>query len=196
MSEIIKKEHCKKHNKISYKYSFIGHLIFIGMSILFYIIAYFIKDFTNFAFGLVFIKVFYFLLSAFQKIRDTVYNNVSETKFLIIIFWSIILVIGSFSTDFVFLFYTSQDSFTGINPHNIITVFVDCIFLSTSIFLNIGFSNIIPASIPSKILVTLEMVLSFIFLFGIISNFFSFQNEISSKKIDENIKKKYNFLVK
>lgn len=182
---MIKETH--KSPKFSYWGSFKRHFEMILIGIPFYLFAIGLKhaemvsvDERPFSFNILIIslailpfiyKNFYFLISAFQKISDTIDENVNYVQFLTAIFISIFLIIFSFSIDFVFLFYYASDSIVGIYDSNVFGAFFYCFFLSASIFLNLGFSDIIPHSLAAKTIVLIEMGMSVVFMIGIVANF-------------------------
>ena len=89
---------------------------------------------------------------------------------LVLFGYLIVLVIFSFAIDFTALQFLDPTHFKVNNGigNNGLSVFFDLSYFSLITFSSVGFGDIVPITVPAKILVTLEVLLRFfVLVFGI-----------------------------
>ncbi|WP_069658108.1 ion channel [Arcticibacter eurypsychrophilus] len=117
------------------------------------------------------LKTIYFLTHSFKKVKDlSVVNNFSY--FMKVMSINISLVILSYAADYFTLFQIYPSAFTGITtPGDPLITFCDFFYFSVTIFSTTGLGDILPYSLSAKYLVCLEVILAFITIIFLLSNF-------------------------
>ena len=130
--------------------------------------------------ALVLFKSGYFFIQSFKKILEATKNNVAYHNFLIFMAINIALIVISFGVDFLCLYQVDETCFTGINPHlNFPRKTYELIYFSLLNFSNFGFGEIVPVSLFAKSIVTIEIIISFITIIFILSDFVSLKESFS-----------------
>jgi hypothetical protein len=161
---------------INYKKTIAKHLSIIAIGVfIFYIDE---VEFLNLFFPKLFLllvavaKSVYFAMHSIRKIEDASEHNITYNKFIEVILVNISVIVLSFAVDFTCLFLISKWSFAGmVNQTTIFNLFFDFIYFSALTFATVGFGDIIPISSCAKILVLMEVLLSFFTIIIVISNF-------------------------
>lgn len=125
------------------------------------------------------VKASYFMSMTYHKIIESTEKDVPYFHFLIFILMIVTLIVLSFSLDFFCMYRIDEKSFVGIilSP-NVYEVFFDCVYFSTLNFSYFGFGEIMPQTIFSKILVLTELIVSFLTIILILSDFISLKESL------------------
>lgn len=156
-------------------------VIFIGIGIFYIDKLEFVDSFYPKVILLLiaFAKSIYFLGHSFKKIEEASVNNISYSKFLIIILVNILLIIVSFTVDYACLDQIDNNSFIGvIDRDHLFNTFYDFFYFSITTFSTVGAGDIFPATKSSKFLVILEVMVAFITTIIVISNFVQIKDSI------------------
>lgn len=130
---------------------------------------------TVFVLGFAIIKVGYFLLFTLNRLeRDLRHNSYSFYRCLSSFAIIIVLLILSFSLDYVCLTDCNAQSFEGIEEgSSLVYRFLEFNYFSVVTFATIGFGDIVPVTLGAKLLVMLEISASFFMVVFILSNFYN-----------------------
>lgn len=168
-----------KKNRFEFYRSLIGAISFplftiIGITVLYLFFMSFI-DHKAFPFDyiiviLALVKTYFIASSTFKNLSKLVTNVVSLRR-LLLIFGSIIIVtLLSFTIDYSCLYEYQKSSFSGIKDYSnsyLIKV-PEFFYFSVTTFATVGFGDIVPVSGIARLLVLLEIALSFlIIVFGL-----------------------------
>jgi hypothetical protein len=129
---------------------------------------------------LVIFKSIFFFTESFKKILEATKNDIAYHNFLIFMAVDISLIVLSFGIDFLCLYQVQPLSFSGISPNlSFGKRIFEMIYFSLLNFSNFGFGEIIPVSMFGKIIVTIEIIISFITIIFILSDFVSLKESFS-----------------
>lgn len=121
------------------------------------------------------VKVAYFLLFTLNRLeKHLLHKSFTFYRCLSSIATIIILLILSFSLDYVCLYDCNAQAFEGVETGNSLFYrFLEFNYFSLVTFATIGFGDIVPASLGAKLLVMLEITTSFFMVVFILSNFYN-----------------------
>jgi len=176
--------------KFILKYLFV---IFMGVLVFYVDSLEFVDDlFTKFLIlGLVVFKSIFFFIESFRKILEATKNDVAYHNFLIFMAVDIALIVLSFGIDFLCLYQVQPTSFIGISPDlNFGERTFELIYFSLLNFSNFGFGEIIPVSMFGKTIVTIEIIISFITIIFILSDFVSLKESFAKRNYSFSFRKK------
>ena len=110
-------------------------------------------------------------------------KNVAFHKFLIFMFINVMILIISFSVDFLCLYEINPSNFEGL-PKNLSygELFFEFIYLSMLGFNNLGFYDVVPKSMAARTLVILEIISYFLTIVFVLSDFVSLKDSIVELK--------------
>ncbi len=120
---------------------------------------------------IVFIKSIYFLAHNFKSIRNIQGKERIYRSFITLMSIHILLIVLSFAIDYFILYQIYPESFTGILAANQQNAFVEFLYFSLVTFTTTGFGDIVPRMNEARILISMEIILAFISIIFIISNF-------------------------
>jgi hypothetical protein len=131
-------------------------------------------------------KTSFFFAQSIIKIFETSDKQVSYHHFLIFMGVNILLIIISFTIDFVCLYEVDPSSFEGL-PSNLsfLNSTFELFYLSVLGFNNLGFYDVIPMGKASKLLVMMEIFAYISSIIFILSDFMSLKEsllEIKNRK--------------
>jgi hypothetical protein len=119
---------------------------------------------------LAFIKTVFIVRLTFIQLSKIIGESHQLTHILILFSVLIVLIVLSFSADYQALYVLSSENFkssTSLN-NSFLLQFFEFIYFSLITFSSVGFGDIVPLTISGKILVMMEVFLSFLVLvFGI-----------------------------
>jgi|SaaInlStandDraft_1057018.scaffolds.fasta_scaffold124128_2 hypothetical protein len=126
------------------------------------------------------IKTYIIALVTFKHLSKLVKECYSFERLFAVFGLLIIITILSFATDYSCLFEYQQSAFSGLSNHSFsyLKEVPDFIYFSITTFATVGYGDIIPVSSIAKILVTLEIFLSFLIIVFALANI----NKIHIKK--------------
>lgn len=139
---------------------------------------------TGFVIFFSLLKVGFFLLTTLYKIEHHLLHNTLSFYRCLASFGSIvILLILSFSIDYICLSDCNLEAFSGLDhTTSIIIKFFEFNYFSVVTFATIGFGDIVPRSVGAKFIVMLEITTSFFMVVFILSNFFNLHLQYSNSR--------------
>lgn len=124
-------------------------------------------------------KSIYFIFESLWNLHAAALTNQTLHSFLMVVAYNMFEATVSFGLDFDVLETVQPNSLSGIDPNlGSYEVFFDCIFFSLLNFSFFGFGEIMPETVPSKMLVMLEVFLAFMTVIFILSDFASLKQSI------------------
>lgn len=157
------------------------HLAVIIIGLVVYLLDKFegFNDATNYGIVIVMalLKSSYFIFHNFRSVRHTVRTERTFDHFIVLISVNIVLIVGSFATDYFALCKIYPDSFRGIFASNDGVLMFEMLYFSLVTFTTTGFGDIVPASNLARLLVSLEVVVAFVSIIFVLSNFSNFKEK-------------------
>jgi hypothetical protein len=140
---------------------------------------------------LVLFKCLFFFIQSFKKILEATRNDVAYYHFLVFMAINIALIILSFGVDFLCLYQVEPSSFLGINPTiSFERKVFELFYFSLLNFSNFGYGEILPVSLTCKVLVMIEILISFVTIIFVLSDFVSLKESFANKNFDFQIGKR------
>jgi hypothetical protein len=128
-------------------------------------------------------KTAYFLLENLQHILLATSHEVPYHRFLALMGVNMAQITLSFALDYWLLEWAEQGSFTGFDPAGgPARVFFDCCFYSVLNFSFFGFGDIMPQTIPAKLVTLMEVVLAFFTVIFLLSDFISLKDSLRRER--------------
>ena len=161
-------------------------IIFLGLVVFYFDDQEIVDSETNtwliliLAFG----KVTFFIIQSLNKINHVIDKNVAYFRFLIFMAVNILAIIVSFGIDFFCLYTIDPTNFTGLaETSSIPERLFEFIYLSMLGFNNLGFYDVTPIGMPSKILVMIEILIYYFTIIVILSDFISLRDSILEERL-------------
>lgn len=120
--------------------------------------------------GLAFVKTIFIVRLTFLQLSKIIGESHQLTHILTLFTVLIVLIIFSFSADYQALYVLNSESFKSARSFNdsFFMQFFEFMYFSLITFSSVGFGDIVPVSVSGKIIVILEILLSFfVLVFGI-----------------------------
>lgn len=173
--------------RVTYLSAFIKSLIVIVFGFIIFHIDD--KDYFDYRITVAFtlfialVKCGYFVGVSYHKILEVSLKNTAYYEFIIFMALNILVIIISFATDFFCLIQVDPRSLEGIKagltvPEKIF----ECFYFSVLNFSFFGYGDILPATIPAKIVLMLEATMSFLTVILVLSDFISLKESIAEYK--------------
>ena len=146
--------------------------------------------FVWFALFLIFVKIAFYIHTIIEKIQDTNKNTkYSFEKYIGLAIFRIFTINLSFSIDYLSFYIIDKKSFHGLTEGNnyFINLF-ELFYFSVVTFATIGYGDIYASSLPTRILVTVEIFTSFGLVIFVFSNYDKIKNLLSSSNQSHNNK--------
>ena len=129
-----------------------------------------------------FAKTAFFGTENLQQLWLAARKNVSHHQFLIWMGINMFQMILSFAFDFHCLYKLDSGSFAGIasniDPNEAL---FDCFYLSTLNFSIFGYSDIIPQTVPAKLVNLTEVLIAFVTVIFMLSDFMSLRDSLAKQ---------------
>jgi hypothetical protein len=125
-------------------------------------------------------KTGFFLVENLQHILLATAHEIAYHRFLGLMGVNMAQITLAFALDFWLLESAVPRSFSGFDPATMTPggVFFDCCFYSVLNFSFFGFGEILPQTIPAKIVTLLEVILAFFTVIFILSDFISLKDSL------------------
>jgi len=129
------------------------------------------------------LKSLLFVYQNFKKIKESKMERDVYFNYLIFLGGNIILVIISFAMDFFTLYEVNNASFQGIpSEFSLGEKVFEFFFYSILNMTNFGFGEVIPVTLAAKTITSLEVILSFVAIIFVLSDFMSLRDSIINRK--------------
>lgn len=128
-------------------------------------------------------KTFFFGQENLSQLYEAARSNLSHHRFLVVMAINMTQMIISFAFDFHLLYVLNPESFAGVAPDiSSSEALFDFFYLSTLNFSFFGYSDILPQTIPAKIVNLTEIILAFITVIFLLSDFVSLKDSLRSNE--------------
>ena len=129
-------------------------------------------------------KTAYFLAENLQHILLATAHEIPYHRFLALMGVNMAQITLSFALDFWLLEMAERGSLTGFEAATTPgRVFFDCFFYSVLNFSFFGFGDIMPLTIPAKIVTLLEVILAFFTVIFLLSDFISLKDSLRRERL-------------
>ncbi|MCF8238680.1 MAG: potassium channel family protein [Saprospiraceae bacterium] len=167
----------------------IQHLAVLAMGISIFLIDKFeqFSDHTNYMILMTLAvgKSIYFLAHNFRSVRLIKGIKQTYNTFLTVMSINILLILVSFAIDYYTLYQIYPQTFSGILAASSEDTFVEFLYFSLVTFTTTGFGDIVPRTNEARILISMEIILAFISIIFIISNFGSLAEHVQDESLDD-----------
>jgi hypothetical protein len=119
-----------------------------------------------------FFELIYFFYMLLKKIIEAAHKNTPMYVFLVFLFLNMLNAIYAFAWNYWLVYTNNHKSFEGVNPQ--FTTFeqvFEFFYFSSLTFSYFGYGEIMPTTIPSKLLVMMEIGLSFTTMIFVLADF-------------------------
>lgn len=151
-------------------------IVIIGVTVL-YLIMMTVISHKNFPFDyfiliFAFIKTYFIALITFKHLSKLVKNCYSFDRLFLVFGLIILVTLLSFAIDYTCLYESQESSFTGTlnSSYSYIAKIPDFFYFSVTTFATVGYGDIVPVSSIARILVILEISLSFLIIVFALTN--------------------------
>jgi len=126
------------------------------------------------------VKTGYFLFENLQHILLATAHEIAYHRFLALMGVNMAQITLSFALDFWLLESAVPRSFSGFDPATMTAAgtFFDCCFYSVLNFSFFGFGEILPQTVPAKLVTLLEVILAFFTVIFLLSDFISLKDSL------------------
>jgi Ion channel len=132
------------------------------------------------------LKTAWFIYETSLDLREATRKNMPYHRFLMIVGVNMIQIVFSFALDFYLLLQVDITCFNGIDPKfSEPELLFECFYLSALNFSYFGYGDVTPANIPAKLVTLTGILLGFMTVIFILSDFITLKEsieKISNKK--------------
>lgn len=126
-------------------------------------------------------KVAYILYSTYKKILEAVQNNILFHNFLLFVLANMTLAISSFAADYWNIYAIAHTHFQGIDENFVVFEQIfECLYFSMLTYSYFGYGEIMPMTIPAKILVMMEVGLAFLTMIFVLADFIGLKESLKT----------------
>jgi hypothetical protein len=134
------------------------------------------------------LKTAWFVYETSMDLREVTRKNVAYHRFLRAVGINMIQVVASFGLDFYLLLQVDITCFNGIDPKfSEPELLFECFYLSALNFSYFGYGDVTPANIPAKLVTLTGILLGFMTVIFILSDFVTLKESIA--QVDETTEK-------
>ena len=136
------------------------------------------------------LKTLYYLFETLRHLAEATSTDLAYHRFLLLMSYNMAQITLSYALDFYCLYRIDPTSLTGIDPelHGLELLF-ECFYFSVLNFSFFGYGDIIPAHVPGKIVMLLEVITAFSTVIFLLSDFVSMKESMRRKPSDGNPKR-------
>lgn len=129
------------------------------------------------------LKTFYFLSHNFDRVKEISEGDDNFVVFMKLMSMNIALTVLSFATDYYSIYHIYPGSFIGLRETASVAFnFAEFIYFSVTTFSTTGLGDIFPNSLAAKYLVCLEVIIAFITIIFLVSNFAHLKEQTKNGK--------------
>lgn len=129
------------------------------------------------------LKCTYFLWIGYQKVIEVSESNTAYHHFLVFVVMNISVLVLSFGIDFWCLYWINPKSFVGIDPTlTIPEQLFETWYFSVLNYSFFGYGEIMPRTIPAKMVLILETIISFLTIILVLSDFISLKESLAEER--------------
>ena len=134
------------------------------------------------------LKTAWFVYETSQDLAKATRKNMPYHQFLMIVGINMIQIVLSFALDFYTLLKVDKTCFNGINPDfSEPELLFECFYLSALNFSYFGYGDITPANIPAKLVTLTGILLGFMTVIFILSDFITLKESMTKIENKEKI---------
>lgn len=127
-------------------------------------------------------KSIYFVSVSYRKIIEASVREIAYHAFMAFMLLNISMIVFSFAVDFSCLYQVNPKNFVGIEPHlNFWETQFEFWYFSVLNFSFFGYGQIMPTTIAAKIIIIFEVIISFLTIVFILSDFISLKESITER---------------
>lgn len=131
-----------------------------------------------------FLKSIYFIFENSTQLLIATSEDIAYHRFLFLMTYNIGQMTLSFGVDFFCLYEIDKSSFVGVMPQfSKIEEAFEFFYFSVLNFTFFGYGDLMPATVPAKILVLMEVIIAFLTIIFILSDFISMKDSLKKLKI-------------
>ncbi len=124
-------------------------------------------------------KTAWFVYETSQDLSFATHQNLPYHRFLGIIGINMVQIVVSFALDYYVLLKIDPNSFSGINPaFSEAELLFECFYFSALNFSYFGYGDVTPANIPAKLVTLTGILLGFMTVIFILSDFITLKESI------------------
>ena len=125
------------------------------------------------------LKTAWFVYETSLDLREVTRKNMPYHRFLMIIGINMIQIVLSFALDFYLLLKVNPTCFNGIDPQfSEPELLFECFYLSALNFSYFGYGDVTPANIPAKLVTLTGILLGFMTVIFLLSDFITLKESI------------------
>jgi len=130
-------------------------------------------------------KTGFFGAENLKQLFEAAQSNLPHHRFLVLMGINMSQMIMSFAFDFHLLYCIHPESFTGVAKDvGQLEALFDFFYLSTLNFSFFGYSDILPQTVPAKIVNLTEIILAFVTVIFLLSDFISLKDSLRHERSD------------
>lgn len=160
-------------------------IIFISEAITLIQTAQWLDNFTIYSLILIACwgKTTWFIYETSHDLARATLQNMPYHTFLKIVGINMVQIVVSFAMDYYTLLKVDMLCFNGINPDfNELELLFECFYFSCLNFSYFGYGDITPANIPAKLVSLTEILLGFMTVIFILSDFITLKESMAKEK--------------
>jgi hypothetical protein len=128
------------------------------------------------------VKTLYYLFETLRHLAEATSTDLAYHRFLVLMAYNMAQITLSYALDFYCLYAIDPSSLSGIDPElKGLELLFECFYFSVLNFSFFGYGDIIPAHVPGKVVMLLEVVTAFSTVIFLLSDFVSMKESMRRK---------------
>jgi len=129
------------------------------------------------------LKTLYYFAENLRHLQEATAIDLAYHRFLVLLAYNMAQITISYALDFYCLVQIDRESLRGIDPQLAGgALLFECFYFSVLNFSFFGYGDIIPANIPGKVIMLLEVVTAFSTVIFLLSDFVSMKESMRRKR--------------
>jgi len=129
-------------------------------------------------------KTTFFIGEEMIQLRDATRVNLAYHKFMRLMLFNMLQIILSFGLDYYCLLMVDTGSFSVSDHLHGAELVFECIYFSTLNFTFFGYGDITPLTVPAKLMAMTEILLAFLTVIFLLSDFISMKESLRRQEIE------------